>query len=157
MKIIYYKKEHQYDFERLNKEWMSKYFDLEPLDIQLLSNPEEFILKDGGTILFAEYQGHIIGTVALVVVNQNVYELAKMTVDEAYHGLGAGKFLCRSAIEEAKKRNAEKVILYTNSRLETAINIYRKFGFKNIPVDGQPFKRANIKMELILNTLNSAL
>ena len=108
----------------------------------------------GGHILFIEHQGKIIGTVALIYVKQGVYELAKMAVDEAFQGLGAGKILCSSAIEEAKKLNAEKLILFTNSKLKTAIHIYHKFGFKNVPLDEQQFKRANIKMELLFITKN---
>lgn len=152
MKIVKYKAEYQKHFERLNKAWLNKYFQLEPLDEKLLSQPEESILRNGGQILFAEHQRQIIGTVALIYIHQGLYELAKMTVDEAFQGLGAGKFLCSSAIEEAKKLNAEKLILFTNSNLQTAIHIYRKNGFKNVPLDGQLFSRANIKMELLLKT-----
>lgn len=151
MKVVKYKTEFQKHFERLNKAWLNKYFEVEPLDEKLLSQPEESILKNGGHILFVEHQGQIIGTVALIFVKQGVYELAKMAVDEAFQGIGAGKFLCSSAIEEAKKLNAEKLILFTNSKLKTAINIYHKFGFKDVPINEQQFKRANIKMELLLN------
>lgn len=152
MKIVKYKAEYQKHFEHLNKAWLNKYFEVEPLDEKLLFHPEETILKNGGHILFAEHQGQIIGTVALIFINQGVYELAKMAVDEAFQGIGAGKFLCRSAIEEAKKLNTEKLILFTNSKLKTAINIYHKYGFKDIPLDEQQFKRADTKMELILKT-----
>jgi N-acetylglutamate synthase-like GNAT family acetyltransferase/uncharacterized damage-inducible protein DinB len=150
MKIVRYRPEYQKHFERLNKAWLNKYFAVEPLDEKLLSQPEENILKNGGQILFAEHEEQIIGTVALVFVKDGVYELAKMAVDEAFRGMGAGKFLCSSAIEEAKQLGAEKLILFTNSRLHTAISIYHKLGFKDVSLDGQLFKRANVKMELLL-------
>lgn len=150
MRIVNYTKENQNHFERLNKAWLNKFFEVEPLDESLLSQPEKFILNKGGHIFFVEYKGEIIGTVALIFVKQGVYELAKMAVDEVFQGLGAGKFLCSSAIEKAKKLNAEKLILFTNSKLQPAINIYRKLGFVAIPLDEQQFKRANIKMELCL-------
>lgn len=153
MKITEYQTEFQQHFESLNKAWLNKYFTVEPLDEILLSQPEEMILKKGGHILFVEHQEKIIGTVALIFVKQGVYELAKMAVDETFQGLGAGKFLCSAAIEEAKKLNADKLILFTNSKLQTAINIYHKFGFKDIPLDEQQFKRANIKMELLMENV----
>jgi len=150
MKIISYRPAYQKHFERLNKAWLNKYFEVEPLDEKLLAQPEETILKNGGQILFVEYQGQIIGTVALVFIKHGVYELAKMAVDESFQGLGAGTFLCRSAIEKAKELNYERLILFTNSKLKTAINIYHKLGFKAIPLGEQQFKRAEIKMELLL-------
>ena len=153
MKVIRYTPENQKHFERLNKAWLNKFFEVEPLDKTLLSQPEEFILRKGGYIFFVEHEGQIIGTVALIFIKQGVYELAKMAVDEAFQGLGAGKFLCSSAIEEAKKLNAEKLILFTNSKLQTAISIYHKLGFKDVPLDDQQFKRANVKMELVLKTV----
>ncbi|HRP56993.1 GNAT family N-acetyltransferase [Agriterribacter sp.] len=154
MKIVRYNPGYKKYFERLNKAWLNKYFSVEPLDEKLLSQPEENILKTGGQILFAEHQGQIIGTVALLFVKEGVYELAKMTVDEAFRGIGAGKFLCASAVEEAKKLNAEKLILFTNSRLQTAVSIYRRLGFQCVSLNGQLFKRADTKMELLLSPVN---
>src|SRR5690606_1521835 len=150
MNIIYYQSNHQKDFERLNKNWLNKYFAIEPLDELLLSQPEEHILKNGGYILFVEHQGQLIGTVALIVVKQDVYELAKMVVDERFQGLGAGKLLCSAAIEKATELHADKLILFTNSKLQAAINIYHKFGFKDVSLEGKQYTRAEIKMELML-------
>jgi ribosomal protein S18 acetylase RimI-like enzyme len=44
----------------------------------------------------------------------------------------------------------KRIILYSNTKLETAIALYRKLGFKEIPLDG-PYKRSDIKMELLLS------
>ncbi|MBN8860062.1 MAG: GNAT family N-acetyltransferase [Sphingobacteriales bacterium] len=152
MKILRYQPAYQKYFEQLNKAWLSKYFEIELPDEKLLSQPEENILKNGGQILFAEHEGQIIGTVALVLVKKGVYELAKMAVDEAFQGIGAGKFLCSSAIGEARQLGAEKLVLFTSSKLKTAISIYHKLGFRDIPLDESLFKRADIKMELLLGS-----
>ena len=87
MKIVPYKPEYQPHFERLNKAWLNKYFRVEPIDEWVLTNPEEAILKDGGTIIFAEYADQIIGTAALKLIQPGTYELTKMAVDEAFQGL----------------------------------------------------------------------
>ena len=150
MRIVNYKPEYQKHFEQLNRAWVEKYFKIEPMDEALLLHPEETILKKGGAIFFVEHQHQIIGTVALVFVTKGIYEMAKMAVDERFQGLGAGKLLCSTAIEEAKKRSADKLILFTNSQLKTAIGIYRQFGFKDVPLDGQEYSRADTKMELLL-------
>jgi len=148
MKIVDYKPEYQPHFERLNKAWLNKYFKVEPVDEWVLTNPEEAILKDGGEILFAEYDNQIIGTAALKLMEPGTYELTKMAVDEAFQGLGAGKLLCSTAISKAKALKAERLVLYSQTALKPAIGIYRKLGFTEIPFEKGVYKRADIKMEL---------
>lgn len=150
MRIVKYRPEYQKDFQRLNKAWVEKYFEIEPMDEALLSNPEDNILKKGGRIYFAAFQNQIIGTVALIFITTGVYELAKMAVSEKFQGMGAGKLLCKTAIDEAKKLNADKLILFTNTKLKAAIGIYRKLGFKEVRLDGQEYNRADTRMELLL-------
>jgi ribosomal protein S18 acetylase RimI-like enzyme len=147
--ILPYNPEYNIHFEKLNKAWLEEYFEVEPIDAYVLSNPQEAILKDGGSILFAELNGAIIGTVALKFIEPGIYELTKMAVDKAFQGIGAGKLLCIAAIEEAKKLGATELILYSQSSLKAAIGIYYKLGFEPIPLD-EKYKRADIKMQLIL-------
>ncbi len=73
-----------------------------------------------------------------------------MAVDEKFQGLKIGKLLALATIEKANEKNASKIILYSNTKLIPAIALYRKLGFKEIPVDG-PYKRSDIKMELLLS------
>jgi ribosomal protein S18 acetylase RimI-like enzyme len=82
-------------------------------------------------------------------VKEGVYEFTKMAVNENYQGKQIGKKLALAAIEEAKARKADKIILYSNTKLTTAIQLYFKLGFVEVPVDG-PYKRSNIKMEMDL-------
>lgn len=98
----------------------------------------------------ARYKNEIVGTVALKFVDKGVYEFTKMAVDEKFQGLKIGKQLAEVAIEKAREKKANKIILYSNTKLIPAIALYRKLGFIEIPLDG-PYKRSNIKMELILS------
>lgn len=147
IEIIDYKPEYRSYFEQLNKAWLEKYFTVEPVDKYVLENPEEAILAQGGYILFARFQDQIIGAVALKLMEPGVYEMTKMAVDETFQGIGAGKRLCAAAIEKAKEIKAERLILYSTRRLETAISIYHKIGFVEIPLEPGVYERANIKME----------
>lgn len=88
------------------------------------------ILNKGGRISFEKYKTQIIGTVSLKNIENGAMELTKMAVNESFQGLGAGKLLCNKAIELAKELQAEKLILYSQTRLAAAINIYRKLGVK---------------------------
>jgi ribosomal protein S18 acetylase RimI-like enzyme len=144
--IVSYKPEYAIYFDRFNKAWLEEYFVVEPIDKYVLENPEEAILKQGGKILFAEHEGRIVGTVALKLAGPGIYELTKMAVDKDLRGLGAGKILCKAAIEEAKRLKAHTLILYSQRQLENAIAIYRKMGFNELPLEAGVYKRADIKM-----------
>jgi N-acetylglutamate synthase-like GNAT family acetyltransferase/uncharacterized damage-inducible protein DinB len=150
MRIVKYTPEYQTHFERLNRAWIEQFFEMEPLDEVLLLHPEKTIVNKGGQIYFVEHQDQIIGTVALILVEKGIYEMAKMAVDERFQGLGAGKLLCQTAIDAAKALGADKLILFTNSKLKTAIALYHQSGFKDLNPEGQEYSRADTKMELLL-------
>ncbi|MCB9293401.1 MAG: GNAT family N-acetyltransferase [Lewinellaceae bacterium] len=152
IEILGYRPEWRHYFEQLNKAWLEEYFSVEPIDRWVLENPEEAILKGGGTILFARLEGRIIGAVALKYSEDGGLELIKMAVDKPYRGRGAGKMLCQAAIRKAAEMGAPKLILYSQTGLPAAIAIYRKMGFREVPLDANDFsyERANIKMELEL-------
>ncbi len=149
IEIISYQPEHQPWFEKLNRDWIEKYFWMEPIDFEVLQHPEEHIVKKGGTIFMGIFNKEIAGTAAVKFVEPGTYEFTKMAVDEKYQGRKIGKAIAEAAIEWSKKSGAKKIILYSNTKLETAIAMYRKLGFKEIPLDG-PYKRSDIKMELVL-------
>lgn len=147
-KLISYRPEYQKLFEDLNMEWIKKYFTVEPMDTKVLKNPEKYILKPGGEIYFVTFKGDIIGTAALKVENSKTIELTKMAVLPSAQGIGAGKYLCQKMIERAKEKNFPTLILYTNSKLLTAVSMYLKLGFKEIPIEKYEYERANIKMKI---------
>lgn len=149
LEIINYEAAHQPWFEKLNRSWIEKYFWMEPIDEQVLQHPESHILDKGGAILMARFQNEIAGTVALKFVEPGVFEFTKMAVDEKYQGKRIGETLAHIAIQTAKERGAKKIILYSNTKLEKAISLYRKLGFAEVALDG-PYKRSDIKMELNL-------
>jgi ribosomal protein S18 acetylase RimI-like enzyme len=152
MNIIDYSPEYRYYFEKFNKAWLEEYFTVEPIDEWVLGNPEEAILKDGGKIYFVETKGQIVGTVALKWVEPGVLEMTKMAVDKETRGSGAGKLLCQTAIEKARKLGADELILYSQTSLAPAISIYRKFGFQEVPLEAGKYARADIKMSLNLKS-----
>ncbi|GAC1387412.1 MAG: hypothetical protein NVSMB45_17160 [Ginsengibacter sp.] len=143
-----YRKDNQPLFESLNLAWLNKYFDVEPIDLKVLSDPEKYIIKPGGSIYFVQYNNSLIGTAALKVENESTLELTKMAVDQAYQGIGAGHFLCEKVIQKAKETGCQRLILYSNTKLQAAINIYYKLGFQTIPLEEGVYKRADIKMQI---------
>jgi ribosomal protein S18 acetylase RimI-like enzyme len=54
-------------------------------------------------------------------------------------------------IAEAKELNAKRLTLFSNTKLEAAIHVYRKYGFVEIPLPAEMhYVRSDIKMEKIL-------
>ena len=151
VEIIEYSEKFKNYFKILNLEWIEKLFVVEPTDEYVLSNPVESIIDKGGFIYFAKYNNEIVGTFALIRVNENTYEIAKMAVTEKYQNRGIGKMLMDIAIQKAKEMKLDSIILYSNTNLATAVNMYFKYGFRVIPKNDFHNNRANIKMEMILN------
>ena len=122
------------DFYRINAEWISSMFKLEENDIQILTRPRELIVDRGGTILFVEAEGlGVIGTCALIRIEEGVFELTKMGVLESARGRKAGEFLLAATLERAREMGIETLYLLTNSDCASAIHLYEKLGFEHDP------------------------
>lgn len=93
IEIIKYTEETKDFVKTLNYEWLEKYFRVEPGDVISLADPQREIIDRGGQIYYATYNGHILGTVSLLKVEDHLYELGKMAVTEEAQGLGIGKAL----------------------------------------------------------------
>ena len=150
--IISFDDKYAKDFYNLNIEWLKTFFYIEPFDEEVLSKPKKFIINKGGYIFFAKLDDNIVGTVALMPTqDKNILELTKMAVSPKHRGLKIGQLLMQHCINFSKGNNLSALILYSNTILENAIYIYRKYGFIEIPVEENcPYKRSNIKMELKL-------
>jgi N-acetylglutamate synthase-like GNAT family acetyltransferase len=147
IKIVDYTDELKEHIKILNYEWLQKYFSVEDSDVVQLSNPQEEIINKGGKIYYALHNDNIVGTASLMKVDEDEYELAKMAVTENAQGLGIGKLLLEHCINEAQHLMVKKLTLFSNTKLEKAISIYRIYGFIETPMPTNiHYKRANIKM-----------
>lgn len=140
-------------FRALNEQWIDKYFVLEPLDIETLSDPERCVLGPGGHIYFASLDDEIVGCCALIVNGRGSYEVAKMAVREEQRNKGIGRALLMHVLAEARTLGAYKLTLETNSKLKNAIHVYEAVGFLHIePLKGEPspYQRSDVHMEMVL-------
>jgi ribosomal protein S18 acetylase RimI-like enzyme len=149
IEIIPFDNKYSRDFYKLNIEWLTKYFYVEPFDEEVLSKPEVYIINKGGYIFFAKINETIVGTYALMPLpKQDAFELTKMAVSPEFRGLKIGQKLLEHCIAFAKAEQFNRLLLYSSTTLENAIYLYRKFGFVEIEVeDNCPYKRCDIKME----------
>ena len=149
--IVDFEEKYATDFAKLNFEWLEKYFYIEKYDTELLNNPKKYILEDGGHILIALDHQEVIGTVALIKRGEGVFELSKMAVTEKHQGLGVGKKLMYACFDLAKMHGCNRLFLDSSTTLGPAIALYKKMGFKEIPVPADtPYERCNIRMELFI-------
>jgi len=155
VEVVEYDDRYSKDFARLNYEWISKYYVVEEHDHDQLDHPRQYIIERGGQIFFALTEGRVAGTVALIRVNYDVFELAKMAVSPEFQGYKIGERLMQACVEYGKRAGANYIFLELNTKQFAAINLYRKFGFVETPLDpNSQFARANIRMELAVDRVN---
>lgn len=146
--IVNFLPEHQPWFDEFNREWIQADFEVEPVDEYVLSNPEEAILKPGGAILMALFEGQPAGTVGLKKINDEVYEFTKMAVGRNFRRKGIGEALSYASFVKADELGAKDILLYSNTLNAAAIRLYEKLGFQHLPVEQGVYKRANVKMSI---------
>jgi putative acetyltransferase len=146
--IIEYKDRYIADFRQLNLEWLEKYHLVESHDLEVLDDPKATILDGGGAIFLALLDNEIIGTAALMREHGDCFELVKMSVAPLHRGKGISKLLIGRCLGKAREIGVQKLVLYSNSQLQTAIKLYEQYGFQHVPVVDSPFVTADIKMEL---------
>lgn len=150
IEIIPFEEKYAQYFYDLNADWLKKYFYIEPYDEKVLSNPKQYVIDPGGFIFFAKYNTEIVGVVSLI--NQKTFfELSKMAVSPKYQGFKIGQQLMDFTINFAKEKGWNSITLYSHRSLKAAIQLYKKVGFKEIPVEKDShYERADIKMLLEL-------
>jgi putative acetyltransferase len=140
-------------FRRLNEEWITRYFAVEPKDEKSFADPHSTILNSGGRIFLAFHEDEAVGCCALVFMSPGEFEVAKMAVTQSFQGAGIGRQLLERTIAEARAAGATRLYLETNHNLTPAIRLYKSLGFQPVPperVVPSPYNRADVYMELQL-------
>jgi len=144
--IVTFDSKYSNSFFELNKSWIEEYWSLEDSDIADLLNPVNSIIAKGGEIFFIVINKKAIGTAAMIPYSKNKMELAKMTIDYKFRGLGLSKLLLSRCISYAKNKRVSEVFLISNSKLKAARKLYDNFGFTETPLDSSKYQRGNYKM-----------
>ncbi|MBV4359627.1 GNAT family N-acetyltransferase [Pinibacter aurantiacus] len=150
-------------FLQLTKEYLLELG--EDLSFQSVqSELEEPLLKYGppkGLILLAFVNGEVAGCIALQAIlphyhlsaaaNRNAYcEMKRMYVKPAFRKHGIGNVLVEELLKEAKQLGYTHMWLDTLSRMQAAINLYKRHGFNTIdpyyhnPLPGVIFMEAEL-------------
>ena len=150
IEISKYNSKYDQSFYELNKSWIEEFWVLEESDVKDLLKPRESILNLGGEIFFVLANSIVVGTEAMIPFPNSKIELAKMTVHKKFRGKGLSKILLKKCIDYAKASKAKEIFLISNRRLLSARKLYEKFGFIEVDLDSNKYKRGNYKMVLRL-------
>jgi GNAT superfamily N-acetyltransferase len=138
-------------FDRLNREWLERYFTVEDLDRKYIEHPRESIVDAGGEIFFALAGDEVVGTCAAIRSDAGTVELAKLAVAERARGRGLGRRLSEAVVAWARAAGARKVVLVSSTKLAPALRLYESMGFRYAPLPPDPgYASADIYMELQL-------
>ena len=158
IQIEAYREAYKPIFKTLNIAWLNEFFEVEPEDLKLLDNPQEQIINKGGLIFFARLKDKIIGTAALMKLDQETCELTKMAVAREHQGIQAGRLLLQNVIQAAVSAGYKKMILLTGEKLHKAVSLYKSEGFilsDQASVLEHNLKRCSIQMELNLINIHN--
>ena len=147
IEIINFSEDQKEAIQTLNYEWLEKYFRVEKNDVISLSNPKEEIIDKGGFIFYAKLNDEIVGTASLLKKDETTFELGKMAVSGKAQGHKIGTLLLEHCLSFAKQKQIKTLILYSNTKLESALHLYRKYGFSEVELEQGLYERADIKME----------
>ncbi|MDG5473726.1 GNAT family N-acetyltransferase [Jeotgalibacillus sp. ET6] len=99
--------------------------------------------QPGVELLAAEWEGKIVGSVALFPAKTDAYEgftdaldypeLRVLAVSSEARGKGVGSALIDACIAMAKENGSEAIGLHTGSFMKDAITLYEKHGFERLP------------------------
>lgn len=138
-------------FRDINLEWISSMFTVEAMDTVALDHPQREILDRGGRIWFARHAEHgVIGTLAMLRREGEIFELSKMGVSAKARGLKVGETLLQYALAEIEILGIELLFLLTNWKCEAAIHLYEKNHFVHddeiMQRFGKLYERCNVAM-----------
>jgi len=120
------------EFKRINEDCNSTHFWLKESDINVLSDPQKYILDQGGNVFIALLNGEPVGTCVLIVKDIFTCELAKMSVDFDARGRGIGYLLGAALIKKVRERGFSRIMLKGNKKIAASISLFRKLGFEEI-------------------------
>ena len=83
-------------------------------------------------------------------MGENTWEICKLCSNKNVPHKGAGSAVFQSAMKWAIDHGAGRLFILSNSKLNAALHIYKKFDFKEIKLDDYEYERGDIAFEKIL-------
>jgi len=115
-------------------DWLGEDVCFQAFGAELAALQQDYWPPAGAMILMKETNEYI-GCVGLRRIDSDRCEVKRLFVKPAFRNRGAGRALLDAAIGIAEEMRFRIAALHTLARLEAAIDLYRKSGFRQIRVD----------------------
>jgi GNAT superfamily N-acetyltransferase len=123
-------------------------FDIETMLEEDMQNLDKFYPPDG-RLLLADSDNQVAGIACLRKIKNDICEVKRMYVREAFRGTGIGRMLLDKLIEAAQDSGYPRVRLDSARFMYEAHSLYRSFGFQEI----DPYPESEIPEEFQSNWL----
>ena len=148
MEIFAYREKYRDAFVALNTEWLERFYTVEPYDRDMIERADELV-RGGGMIYFALDGDKVLATCMTMPLCDDSWEMCKLAAVGQYTGSGAGSAVFKACMDYALAHGAKRLRLISCRALAPAIHIYKKFGFREVPLDRKFWgsEKADIEME----------
>lgn len=126
-----------------------KYLDIQHYDDEIAHLEHKYGLPEGRLYL-ARRDGAVAGCVGLRKLDQERCELKRLYVRPAFRRCHIGEDLLRRVVEDARSIGYRAMLLDTLPSLQSAIRLYQRFGFYEIPCYNDSPIASTIFMQLDL-------
>ena len=96
-----------------------------------------FYLQSGHQFVVAVIGDRIVGTGGLLIENQKVGRIVRLSVNREVRGLGIGQAVVSELIQRAKNSQLLRINVETNLDWYSAIGLYRRCGFRELYTDDE--------------------
>jgi ribosomal protein S18 acetylase RimI-like enzyme len=111
----------------LNIDLSFQHFNEEMAQLEIMYGPPS------GAIVLYKHESNYEGCVGIRAINNETAELKRMYVIPSQQRKGIGNILLHEALKMAKGMGYKTIRLDTLKTMTSAMNLYKKFGFKEIP------------------------
>jgi N-acetylglutamate synthase-like GNAT family acetyltransferase len=120
-----------------------------------LQNISDFYQKGKGNFWLAVTGNTVVGTIALLDINNNQGALRKMFVNKNYRGRehGVGQALLNKLLEWVKQNGVTEIYLGTTEKFIAAHRFYEKNNFKQVDVNSLPANFPRMAVDVIFYKL----
>ena len=112
--------------------WLKIDLSFQGFDEELMQLKTMYNIPDGGIVL-CKVENEFIGCAGIRRIDSDTAELKRMFLKTDFQKQGTGKLLLEKAVELARELNYKTIRLDTLNYMNAAINLYKKYGFYEIP------------------------
>jgi len=130
--------------------WIAVDLSFQRVEDELAGFPATYAEPEG-SFFIARALGEIAGCVGMKRIGDGTCEMKRLFVRDRFKGEGIGAALVERLVEEARAKGYARMRLDTLRKMEAAIGLYRKLGFREIgqyvenPIPGALFMEKDLE------------